>query len=106
MKVLLDHNVPAQLKPLLKDHTTSTARELGWDRLANGGLLSAAEAAGFGILITGDRNLAYQQNNSRRSVSLVVVTDTKLRVILTYFQEISAALSRASPGSYEVVSPP
>ena len=79
---------------------------MGWDRLANGDLLSAAEAAGFDVVITGDQNLFYQQNNSRRSVSLVVVTDTKLKAILTYDKEISEAVDRASPGSYEVVAPP
>src|SRR5713226_6148178 len=34
----------------------------GWDTLGNGELLDAAEAAGFDVLITTDRNLPYQQN--------------------------------------------
>ena len=32
------------------------ARDRGWDRLTNGELLRAAEAAGFEILVTTDRN--------------------------------------------------
>jgi hypothetical protein len=36
-----------QLKPVLEGHSTSTACEMQWDRLANGDLLAAAEAAAF-----------------------------------------------------------
>jgi hypothetical protein len=60
LKVLLDHNVPVQLKPLLEGHSVSTARAVRWDRLAKGDLIAAAEAAGFVAMITGDQNIVYQ----------------------------------------------
>jgi hypothetical protein len=38
------------------------AVERGWERLANGALLDAAEAAGFELFVTADKNTRYQQN--------------------------------------------
>ena len=49
------------------------AGELGWQRLANGALLDAAEKSGFDVLVTCDQNVRYQQNN---------FTDRKLAVVI------------------------
>jgi hypothetical protein len=106
LKVLLDHNVPVQLKPLLEGHSTSTAREMQWDRLANGDLLAAAEAAAFDVLITGDQNIAYQHDNSRRIISLVVISQTRRKLVLAHNEAITEAITRARPGSYERVPIP
>jgi len=53
---------PGSLRYALKGHAVVEAIERGWDRLANGALLDAAEAAGFELLVTADKNLRYQQN--------------------------------------------
>jgi hypothetical protein len=39
------------------------AKDAGWDQLANGELLSAAEQAGFDILLTADQSIRYQQTS-------------------------------------------
>ena len=45
---------------------------MGWSDLVNGKLL--ADAAGeFGVLITGDRNMHYQQSASQLPMSVVVL---------------------------------
>ena len=44
---------------------------MDWDRLENGGLLAAAESAGFEVMVTCDRNLRYQQNLSGRKLAIV-----------------------------------
>ncbi len=36
------------------------AQERGWDRLVNGELIAAAEAAGFQLLVTTDKNMRSQ----------------------------------------------
>jgi hypothetical protein len=47
------------------------ALERGWERFVNGDLLDAAEAAGFELLLTADKNLRYQENlMGRKSLSL------------------------------------
>ena len=42
------------------------AIERGWDRLVNGELIAAAEAPGFELLLTTDKNIRYQQNLTGR----------------------------------------
>jgi len=57
MLVLFDHSTPAPLRDALKAHTVVEAIERGWERLENGALLDAAEAAGFEMLVTADKNI-------------------------------------------------
>ena len=73
MRILFDHNVPVPLRYALKGHEVSTAAELGWDRLANGRLLSAADDAVFEAMVTSDKGFLYEQNVSGRRISLVVL---------------------------------
>ena len=106
MRVLLDHGVPAQLRRMLPGHLVISARSCGWDRLANGDLLRAAESELFEVLLTTDQNLVYQQNNSSRSISLVVLGANALERLTACTGQIQAALERACPGSYEFVPVP
>ena len=54
MLVLFDHGTPKGLARALSGHTIETAQSRGWDTLDNGALLSAAEEAGFAVLLTMD----------------------------------------------------
>ena len=62
MRILFDHGTPAPLIAFLEGHAVTKAKEAGWDRLVNGELLNAAEATGFELLVTPDKNMRYQQN--------------------------------------------
>jgi hypothetical protein len=62
MRVLFDNGTPRGVAAALEDHVVEEARARGWDTLRNGELLDAAEAAGFEVFVTTDRNLRYQQN--------------------------------------------
>jgi hypothetical protein len=62
MLVLFDQGTPVPIRPFLIGHTVKTAAEQGWNTLSNGNLLNAAEAAGFEILVTTDKNFTHQQN--------------------------------------------
>jgi predicted nuclease of predicted toxin-antitoxin system len=73
MRILLDHNTPAPLRYSLQGHNVETAYEYGWAELTNGELLTAAESAGFDLLITTDRSIRYQQNLAGRKLSLLVI---------------------------------
>src|ERR1700719_1690697 len=57
MFVLFDQNTPVAIAKSLPGHLVKTARQQGWDTLANGDLLRVAEEAGFDILLTADQNL-------------------------------------------------
>jgi hypothetical protein len=58
MRILLDHNVPVPLRYALHDHEVETAFERAWEKLLNGELITAAEQAGFDLLIRTDRGLS------------------------------------------------
>ena len=60
MRIFLDNSVPAGLRHYLGDHQVTTAPNQRWERLENGDLLKAVEAAGFDVMITSDQNLEYQ----------------------------------------------
>jgi hypothetical protein len=47
---------------VLGAHTVITAQARGWDKLANGALLAAAEEAAVDLLLTTDQNMRYQQD--------------------------------------------
>ena len=72
MKLLLDHNMPKQLRPLLVGHDARTTRQMRWEALTNGVLLREAADAGFGAIITVDKKMRREQN--LRSLPLPVVT--------------------------------
>lgn len=69
MRVLFDNGVPRGLASALSEHSVEEARSFGWDRLKNGDLLDAAEADGFDVFVTTDRNLRYQQNLTDRRIA-------------------------------------
>jgi hypothetical protein len=49
-----------------------TVQRIGWSGLVNGKLLAAA-AGEFDVLITGERNMQYQQSASQLPMSVVVL---------------------------------
>lgn len=73
MHVLFDQGTPLPIAKALVGHVVKTARQLGWDTLNNGELLRVAEEAGFEVLLTTDKNLAYQQNLRGRKIAIVVL---------------------------------
>jgi len=106
VKVLFDQGTPKPLRRSLRGHEIETAYERGWSTLANGELIAQAEAAGFDILVTTDRQLRYQQNLSQRQLAIVVLTTTQLPRIRAATSLIQEALDRAESGSYIEVEIP
>lgn len=100
MKVLFDQGTPAPLRRDLPGHTVETAYELGWSSLQNGALIAAAEAAGFEVFVTTDRNLKYQQNLVGRNLSIVVLLSTSWPRIQRALPQIVQAVDAAVPGGY------
>jgi len=62
MRVILDENLPHQLRAHLAKHETATTVYMGWGGFKNGALLKAAEDSGFDVLVTGDLSIERQQN--------------------------------------------
>jgi hypothetical protein len=91
----------------LSGHTVHTAQSRGWDTLSNGELLSAAEGAGFELLLTTDRRIRHQQNLRLRRIALVVLTgSTKWSRDRQHAERIAAVVASATPGSCAEVEIP
>jgi hypothetical protein len=106
MLVLLDQGTPVLLRSFLKGHTVKTAAQQRWSTLSNGDLLRAAEAAGFDVLLTTDKNLAFQQSLRGRKIAVVVLGNARWPVARLHVQSIVAAVNAATPGRYMVVNIP
>jgi hypothetical protein len=99
MRILFDHGTPAPLIPFLEGHTVTKAKDAGWDKLANGDLLTAAEKAGFELLLTTDKNMAAQQNLKGRAIAVVVLGNSQWRIVQRCVRRIAASVNAATPGT-------
>jgi hypothetical protein len=106
MRVLFDQATPLPIRPFLKDHNVRTAAQEGWDNLSNGELLKAAEAAGFDVFLTTDRNLGYQQNLAGRKLAIIVIGKQQWPDLRSQIQLVVNAVNAAQPGTYTEVSIP
>ena len=73
MKLLLDENIPRQLKQDIVDHHEFTVREKQWNGKLNGALLTLMLAEGFEALVTADKNLEHQQNFNKYPIPVLVL---------------------------------
>jgi hypothetical protein len=62
-----------------------------------------AEAAGFQVLLTGDRKIPYEQNMDGRQIGIIVLTAHQLSIISNHIATISSAINAVKPGTIAVV---
>ena len=106
MRILFDQGTPVGIRDSLSEHFVRTVRQQGWSTFLNGDLLRAAEEAGFDVLLTTDKNLAYQQNLRNCKIAVVVLGRSRWSLIQPALHRISAAVSVAKPGNYTVIEIP
>jgi hypothetical protein len=81
VKLLLDENLPFELRPLLMPiHDVFTVAFMGWKGVANGRLLATAAAHGFDALITTDRGIEFEQNQTALPCSVVILQSPSNRI--------------------------
>jgi hypothetical protein len=106
MLVLFDQGTPVPIRQFLTTHSVRTAAEQQWTTLKNGQLLDAAEASGFEVLLTTDKNIRYQQNLARRRIAIVVIAEPSWPLLRNHVQHVVTAVDAATPGSYTEVEIP
>jgi len=106
MRVLFDQATPVPIRPHLQGHDVRTAAQQGWDTLKNGELLAAAEADGFDVLLTTDKNMRYQQNLAGRRIAVVVLGRQQWPSLRPHVQRVVEAIKAAAPGSYTEIDFP
>ena len=68
-----------------------------------GKLLAVAEAQGFDVLVTNDRNIFSQQNLRGRNLAIVVLPTNLRRVIMDRAADIVDTINRVEPGQYVII---
>jgi hypothetical protein len=106
MRVLFDQATPVPIRPYLEGHDVRTAAQQGWDTLKNGELLAAAEADGFDVLLTTDKNMPYQQNLAGRRIAVVVLGLQQWPSLRPNVERVVEAIKAAIPGSYTEIQFP
>ncbi len=104
--MLLDENLPHDLRTLLTGHDVRTVAYQGWKALRNGELIQAAEDAGFDVVLTADRNMRYQQNIELRNLAIVVLDTNKRATLVRHVAEIERAVDSARAGEFISVELP
>jgi hypothetical protein len=69
-------------------------------------LLKAAEEAGFGLLLSTDKNIQYQQNLKGRRIAIVILGNSQRPAVHGYIDRVAAAVNAATPGSFAEVDIP
>jgi len=74
MKILLDESLPRKLRyDFGEEHEVFTVRDKGWLGKKNGELLKLMTEDKFELFVTVDRNLPYQQNLQRLTLTIFVL---------------------------------
>jgi hypothetical protein len=106
MKILFDNGTPKPIAHSLAGHEVTYARGIGWHELKNGELIQRAEDAGYGVLLSTDKNIRYQQNLSGRKIALVVLGNQRWPLVKLHLDRITAAVNACTPGSYTEIEIP
>jgi predicted nuclease of predicted toxin-antitoxin system len=99
VKILIDEDVPVQIRRGLTGHSAITVQEAGWGSFTNGELLAKAEGS-FDVFITADKNLKYQQNLTGRRIAILELSTNRRRIIEKNFQQIVGTVNRLEAGAF------
>ena len=86
MNILCVNGTPNPIARSLIGHDVAFVRRIGWHELSNGELIRRAEEAGFELLLTTDKNIAYQQNLSVRTIAIVVLGNQQWPDVRTHLE--------------------
>jgi hypothetical protein len=75
VKLLLDEQIDARLKPALIELDLYLLSDMGWQGLKNGVLSQKAVENEFSFFVTADKNLPFQQNLDKLSF-VIILLDT------------------------------
>ncbi len=100
MRVLMDECLNWRLGRALTGHFCVSVQRMGWSGVQNGALLKLAEENQFDVFLTGDRNLAFQQNTTRRQIAVVVLASkgTQLAQTMPLMADVLLLLNNLKPG--------
>lgn len=98
MRLLLDENLPKKLKLDFPKHEIFTVRDKGWNGIKNGKLLELMVAEDFDALLTFDKNLQYQQNFQKYTITVFVLnaSSNTYAVLTPLSAQVNSALVKGN----------
>ena len=110
MKILIDENIDVRFKNLFSNsgHEVYTVRDMQWNGIKNGALLSLLEQHSFNCWIVVDKNIPYQQNISKLPCTVIVldVFRNTLEHITPLFPALLIAIEGIGRNNVIVISEP
>jgi hypothetical protein len=102
---LIDECLDWRLARGLPGHDVASVPRLGWNGIKNGRLLAMMTEAGFEVLITGDRNLQFQQHIAAGLIAVIVLqaSSTKLVDTLPLMSQVLLVLPTLKPGTVRLI---
>jgi hypothetical protein len=100
MRVLLDENLPRQLKRhFTADVEVLTVQERGWSGIRNSELLRLA-AGEFDVFLTMDRGVQFQQNLQSLAIGILIIRapSNRFEDLQPLIAEVHNALNTIQPG--------
>ncbi len=99
MTVLLDHRLPKRLRRHLPGHEVTTTREMRWEEIRNGELLSLAQEQ-FDVFLTIDKGIKHQQNMTGRTIAVITLRakNSQVQTLAPLMPQVLALLSTVQPG--------
>lgn len=106
MTILLDHCLPKRLRRLLPGNEVATTREMRWEKIQNGSLLSLAEQK-FDVFLTIDKGIKHQQNMTGRTIAVMILRAKKnsIEFLAPLAPKVLALLPTVQPGQVYLVEP-
>ncbi|MEQ1764784.1 MAG: hypothetical protein ABL984_16765 [Pyrinomonadaceae bacterium] len=98
MRVIIDECVPSIVKRGLPAHNIVTVQEMGWAGVKNGKLLKLVDDQ-FGVFITSDQNLRFQQNVAATDLAVIVLPSNQVPVVKLLLPVIDEAIESIRPGT-------
>jgi predicted nuclease of predicted toxin-antitoxin system len=99
MKILLDENIPHDLRRLLAGYDVFTVTYMGWCGIENGKLLRVAAENGFDAMVTKDAGVAYEQHLATLPLAVIILKarTNKLDDIRPLVPDLIVALKNLLP---------
>lgn len=99
MKILLDENLPHDIRHFIPGHDVYTVAYMQWAGTTNGTLLAMAAADKFDVLISIDAGMAYEQNTESLPIAVVLLhsQDNTLQGLLQLVPDLLNVLDNLQP---------
>ncbi len=99
MKVLLDENLPHDMRLLIPGHEVFTVAYLGWAGTTNGALLRRAAESGFDVLVSKDSGIEFEQNLGELPLAVILLRarSNSIDDIKPLLPQLLIALTSISP---------